>query len=107
MSEDLQKQVQEKLAQARKLLEECEALAEQGGFEFSFDFPGTTYYPKNLFSKEEVIEQIKEEMSTEEFSALTPEELDDLIESTREEMKYNTLPEYAELGSWWMPSRFC
>jgi hypothetical protein len=106
-SEELQKQVQEKLAQCTKLLEECEQLAEEGGFEFSFDSPGNTYYPTTIFSEADVIEHLVESNGADWDVDLTPEQRTELMEGAREELQYNTLPEYTELGSWWMPSRNC
>jgi hypothetical protein len=106
--EKLQKTVQAKLSQAEKLLEECTVLAEKGGFEFTFNTPGETYYPSNLsmFTDEDVLERLRENVG-DEVSSYTPDELTEALEDIKAVMIAEELPEYAELGGWWMPSRIC
>lgn len=104
--EKLEKQVQQKLAQANKLLDECADLAEQGGFEVNFNPPGQVYYPSNLLH-EKALEKVRDELTEEEYAALTPEALEKAVDEAQDEIMYDELPEYAELGSWWVPSRNC
>lgn len=104
--EVLEKRVQEKLTQCAGLLNECADLAELGGFEVNFDPPGQTYFPSNLLH-DKAVERVKENLSEEELAALTPEELEEAIKEAQDELIWEELPEYAELGSWWVPSRNC
>lgn len=105
-NEDLQKQVQEKLAQCSRLLDECEKLAEEGGFEFSFDSPGSTYYPASMFSEQRAIECLVEDGGEDWDAEMSPEEREEAIEEMVDSIKAD-LPEYTEPGEWWMPSRNC
>ncbi len=92
-----------------KLLDECTELAERGGFEFSWDIPGESYFPSTMkiHEEEDVMERLKSEYDDEFISGLSAEALEEYKQDIRNEMIAEELPEYAELGSWWMPSRNC
>ena len=108
--EELKKTVQEKLAQAYKLLEECEMLAEEGAFEFGFHAPGTHYYPKSIVSEDRVLASLKENEGEDYVADLTPEELVVALRDERElmmeDLPYSYDGRESILGRW-MPSRNC
>lgn len=107
--EELQKQAQEKLAAANRLLNEAAALAEQGGFSITFHAPGKTYYPSSYGkpSDQEVMDALAENHSQDEIASWTAEEFEEMKEEVRQDLTDDWLPEYAERGDWWVPSRNC
>ncbi len=123
-NEELQKQAQQKLADARTLIKEAGVLAEAGGFVLHFGEIGS-FYPTAAFDPEKYRAEA-ERLAHEEgrsvynrstggynvtpFDELNEDEKDDLIDGLIRELKADEFggsedAEYAEAGRWWHPSR--
>lgn len=131
-AEDLQKEAQGKLAEARRLIKEAGVLAEKGNFHLYFGEIGS-YYPKSMFDDErweaEALAIAKAEGRTDygeynyrtnsyefgpdgrktAFDDLTTHEQDNLVHEIANELKSEAFgdcdaAEYASPG-WWHPSR--
>jgi len=111
--EELQKQAQEKLAQASTLLEEAAKLAEEGAFTIDF-YEGGTYWPQSMTNPESIREQALEmaESETDGWEDMTAEEREEVVRDICDDPESYGIDtgspgEYAEPGCWWQPSRNC
>lgn len=106
--EDLEKQAQAYLVEAREALQKAADCAEKGGFNIRFS-AGGTYVPSAAFEtspelRQEAIDELKDDPGWAEKSEEEQnEEIEDLCNDWRCEMK----PYSADEPGWWQPSRIC
>ena len=103
--EDLKRQAQEKLGQARQLLDEAARLAEEGGFSISFS-KGGTYVPSAAFDRERMRKEVIEQLAT-ELEGLSDDDRNAMIEDYTTDWLAEERPYGADEPGWWKPSRNC